>query len=205
APVPDGCTNPSARSLASGAKTLGAEGSLHACSVNIEACLGCGYCNLACAYLRKRTVLQTMLPSAAATGRLRIFAGRRAREIAVRTTAYRAEGGVVEPTRGGAGRHARRGGGGRRGRAHAWRDRSPDHPRPPRRGGGGSGGQQRAAGADERPRPAGAADRGAILVQLREPGARRLRGAGARLRRAADGPLLRRQPAPRRIRDRDVV
>ncbi|HEU4440120.1 MAG TPA: GMC family oxidoreductase N-terminal domain-containing protein, partial [Methylomirabilota bacterium] len=99
--VPDGWINPSARFLASGAKALGAEGTLHPCSVNIEACLGCGYCNLACAYLRKRTVLQTMLPSAAATGRLRVFAGRRAREIVVRTTAYRAQGVVVEPTRGG--------------------------------------------------------------------------------------------------------
>jgi choline dehydrogenase-like flavoprotein len=109
AAVPDGWINPSARFLAAGAKALGAEGLLHACSVNIEACLGCGYCNLACAYLRKRTVLQTMLPSAAATGRLRIFAGRRAREIAVRTTAYRAEGVVVEPTRGGTGRQTIRG------------------------------------------------------------------------------------------------
>jgi len=109
AAVPDGWINPSARFLASGAKTLGAEGLLHACSVNIEACLGCGYCNLACAYVRKRTVLQTMLPSAAATGRLRVFAGRRAREIVVRTTAYRAEGVVVEPTRGGTGRQTIRG------------------------------------------------------------------------------------------------
>ena len=107
--VPDGWINPSARFLASGAKALGVEGSLHACSVNIEACLGCGYCNLACAYLRKRTVLQTMLPVAAATGRLRVFAGRRARKIVVRTTAYRAEGVVVEPTRGGTDRQTIRG------------------------------------------------------------------------------------------------
>jgi len=107
--VPDGWVNPSARFLAGGAKALGAEGSLHACSVNIEACLGCGYCNLACAYLRKRTVLQTLLPSAAATGRLRVFAGRRARELVVRTTAYRAEGVRVEPTRGGTDRGTIRG------------------------------------------------------------------------------------------------
>jgi choline dehydrogenase-like flavoprotein len=107
--VPDGWVNPSARFLAGGAKALGAEGSLHACSVNIEACLGCGYCNLACAYLRKRTVLQTLLPSAAATGRLRVFSGRRARELVVRTTAYRAEGVRVEPTRGGTDRGTIRG------------------------------------------------------------------------------------------------
>ena len=107
--VPDGWVNPSARFLASGAKALGREHTLQPCAVNVEACLGCGYCNLACAYLRKRTVLQTMLPAAAATGRLRIFVGRRAREIIVRTTAYRAEGVVVEATRGGGERRAIRG------------------------------------------------------------------------------------------------
>jgi choline dehydrogenase-like flavoprotein len=107
--VPGGWINPSARFLTSGARALGVEDSLHACAVNIEACLGCGYCNLTCAYLRKRTVLQTMLPAAAATGRLRVFAGRRAREIVVRTTAYRAEGVVVEPTRGGGERQTIRG------------------------------------------------------------------------------------------------
>jgi choline dehydrogenase-like flavoprotein len=109
AAVPDAWINPSARFLAGGAKALGAERALHPCHVNIEACLGCGYCNLACAYLRKRTVLQAMLPAAAATGRLRVLAGRRAREIVVRTTAYRAEGVVVEPTRGGGDRRIIRG------------------------------------------------------------------------------------------------
>ena len=99
--VPDGWINPSARFLASGARALGRESALKPCEVNIEACLGCGYCNLACAYLRKRTVLQALLPAAAATGRLRVFAGRRAREIIVRTTAYRAQGVIAEPTRGG--------------------------------------------------------------------------------------------------------
>ena len=99
--VPDGWINPSARHLASGARALGRADALRPCDVNIEACLGCGYCNLACAYLRKRTVLQTLLPAAAATGRLRIFAGRRARAIVVRSTAYRAEGVIAERTRGG--------------------------------------------------------------------------------------------------------
>lgn len=107
--VPDGWINPSARFLASGAKALGAEDRLRPCAVNIEGCLGCGYCNLACAYLRKRTVLQALLPAAAATGRLRVFTGRRACEIIVRTTAYRAEGVLVEPTRGGGERRAIRG------------------------------------------------------------------------------------------------
>ena len=101
AAVPDGWINPSARFLTSGARALGVEHTLHPCEVNIEACLGCGYCNLACAYLRKRTVLQALLPAAAATGRLRVFTGRRARELVVRTTAYRAQGVRVEPTRGG--------------------------------------------------------------------------------------------------------
>ena len=99
--VPSGWINPSARFLASGARALGREDALRPCEVNIEACLGCGYCNLACAYLRKRTVLQALLPAAAATGRLRVFAGRRAREIIVGTTAYRAQGVIAEPTRGG--------------------------------------------------------------------------------------------------------
>jgi choline dehydrogenase-like flavoprotein len=107
--VPDGWINPSARFLESGATALGRQHALRPCDVNVEACLGCGYCNLACAYLRKRTVLQTLLPTAAATGRLRIFAGRRAREIMVRPTAYRAEGVITEPTRGGGERRAIRG------------------------------------------------------------------------------------------------
>jgi len=107
--VPDGWINPSARFLANGAKALGREDALRPCDVNVEACLGCGYCNLACAYLRKRTVLQALLPPAASTGRLRIFAGRRARAIIVRTTGYRAEGVIAEPTRGGGVRRAIRG------------------------------------------------------------------------------------------------
>jgi choline dehydrogenase-like flavoprotein len=99
--VPGGWVNPSARFLVSGAQALGSAHALRPCSVNIEACLGCGYCNLVCAYLRKRTVLQTHLPAAAATGRLRVFAGWRARTLVVGAPAFRAEGVVVEPTRGG--------------------------------------------------------------------------------------------------------
>jgi glycine/D-amino acid oxidase-like deaminating enzyme len=109
AAVPDGWINPSARFLESGARALGRADALRPCAVNIASCVGCGYCNLACAYLRKRTVLQTLLPAAAATGRLRIFAGRRAREIVVRPTAYRAEGVITEPTRGGGERRTIRG------------------------------------------------------------------------------------------------
>jgi len=109
AAVPEGWINPSARFLASGASALGRADALRPCAVNVEACLGCGYCNLGCAYLRKRTVLQALLPGAAATGRLRVFTGRRAREIMVRVPAYRAEGVMTEPTRGSGERRAIRG------------------------------------------------------------------------------------------------
>jgi choline dehydrogenase-like flavoprotein len=50
-------------------------------------CLGCGYCNLVCGYLRKNSVLQVSLPAAVKSvqsnvGRLTIFLGRKALEIA---------------------------------------------------------------------------------------------------------------------------
>lgn len=40
----------------------------HTVCVNIEDCLGCGYCNLGCAYERKVNTLKTLLPGAIATG-----------------------------------------------------------------------------------------------------------------------------------------
>jgi choline dehydrogenase-like flavoprotein len=98
--VPDGWINPSVRYLASGARALGQEGAFKPCDVNVHDCPGCGYCNLTCAYGRKRTVLQTMLPAAAAAaasgrGGLRILHGWRALRLRVTGTKYRAEGVVV--------------------------------------------------------------------------------------------------------------
>jgi choline dehydrogenase-like flavoprotein len=56
------------------------------CDVNIShdpRCEGCGYCNLTCALVRKKSVLQTMLPAAAAAarGRLTVYTGRKALKI----------------------------------------------------------------------------------------------------------------------------
>jgi choline dehydrogenase-like flavoprotein len=56
------------------------------CDVNIShdpRCAGCGYCNLTCALLRKKSVLQTMLPAAAAStrGRLTVYTGRMALKV----------------------------------------------------------------------------------------------------------------------------
>ena len=87
--VTQGFLNPSGRFLRSGAVRLGLEQNLHACDVNIShdpACLGCGYCNLVCGYLRKNSVLQTMLPAAARSaqrgkGMLTVFTGRKAISI----------------------------------------------------------------------------------------------------------------------------
>jgi choline dehydrogenase-like flavoprotein len=48
-----------------------------AVDANIAACLGCGYCNIGCAYGRKLSMLDHILPraQAAGPGRLRILAG----------------------------------------------------------------------------------------------------------------------------------
>src|SRR5262245_45965792 len=112
--VTGGFINPSVRYLASGARALGQEGAFKPCDVNVHDCLGCGYCNLTCAFLRKRTVLQTMLPAAAATaasgrGSLRGLHGRRALPLRVTGTSYRAEGVVVAPRVGAGARRVVRG------------------------------------------------------------------------------------------------
>jgi hypothetical protein len=60
--VPEGWINASVALPRQRASALGRADALRACDVNVKACLGCGYCNLACAYLRKRTVLQDLLP-----------------------------------------------------------------------------------------------------------------------------------------------
>lgn len=99
----------------SGGNAYGAE--LTPCELNLTRdpfCEGCGYCNLVCAFLRKNSVLQTMLPAAwrsAARGRGRftVLTGRRAvaiqgdlkrKRFTARTLALRPRtGGRVETVR----------------------------------------------------------------------------------------------------------
>jgi choline dehydrogenase-like flavoprotein len=105
--VADGFLNPSGRFLRSGAARLGLEQNLRACDVNLShdpGCLGCGYCNLVCALLRKNSVLQTMLPAAARSagngrGSLTIFTGRQAMCLSggLQNGAFRADGVFVRP------------------------------------------------------------------------------------------------------------
>jgi len=75
--------NPTFKLLETATERLGMGQHVQPCEVNIQDCLGCGYCNLVCGYLRKRDVLQTMLADAgrsvaAGTGKLTILTGRRA-------------------------------------------------------------------------------------------------------------------------------
>jgi choline dehydrogenase-like flavoprotein len=95
--------NPSGDFLRRGAAMLSgrpAATALRPCDVNIghaARCLGCGYCNLTCGYLRKRTVLQAMLLQAAAAaargqGRLTIYTGRVALGIEGSGSPFRATG-----------------------------------------------------------------------------------------------------------------
>lgn len=84
--VEAGFLNPTGDKLRQGALALGMDPQtdIPACEVNLghrAKCLGCGYCNLTCGYLRKNSVLQTMLPAAWRTGRLTVFTGRRALRI----------------------------------------------------------------------------------------------------------------------------
>jgi choline dehydrogenase-like flavoprotein len=82
--VEEGFLNRTGEMLRSGAAALSR--ALVPCDVNIShdpKCLGCGYCNLTCAYIRKRSVLQTMLPAAAFSSRggLTIYTGRKALKV----------------------------------------------------------------------------------------------------------------------------
>ena len=105
--VAGGFLNPSGRFLRSGAARLGLEPNLHSCDVNLShdpKCLGCGYCNLVCAYLRKNSVLQTMLPAAVRSadngkGSLTVFTGRQAVCLSggLDNGAFRPDGVVVRP------------------------------------------------------------------------------------------------------------
>ena len=104
--VEPGFLNPTGLKLRQGAVALGLDpdADIAACEVNIghrDTCLGCGYCNLTCGYLRKNSVLQTMLPPAWKTGRLTVFTGRRALHLAGVTTggSFAATGVVVRARR----------------------------------------------------------------------------------------------------------
>lgn len=98
--VLEGFLNPTADILRKGADALGRK--FNPCAVNLShdpKCLGCGYCNLTCAYLRKSSVLQTMLPAAAASprGRLTVCTGRKAVKVVGEDAGgvYRAQGVLV--------------------------------------------------------------------------------------------------------------
>ncbi|MDQ2870660.1 MAG: GMC family oxidoreductase [Acidobacteriota bacterium] len=103
--VLSGFLNPTGKFLRSGAIKLGIDRNLHPCEVNLShdpACLGCGYCNMVCAYLRKNSVLQTMLPAAARSakagrGRLTVFTGRQALRLCgkLRDGSFEADGVVL--------------------------------------------------------------------------------------------------------------
>ncbi len=70
--------NPTREFFRRGAETLGiptgtgdpdqVKFGFHTVAVNLEDCLGCGYCNLGCQYERKVNTLQMLLPEAVATG-----------------------------------------------------------------------------------------------------------------------------------------
>lgn len=84
--VDAGFLNPTGAKLREGALALGMNptADIRPCEVNIghkATCLGCGYCNLTCGYLRKNSVLQAMLPAAWNTGRLTVYTGRKALQI----------------------------------------------------------------------------------------------------------------------------
>jgi len=86
---------PGGRPFAEGLRRLGLDRPPHASGIiaaNIEDCLGCGYCNIGCAYGRKLSMLDTVLPAAQALAgaeRLRVLAGCEAVRL-------RARGRVIE-------------------------------------------------------------------------------------------------------------
>lgn len=73
--------NPGADAFTNGVRMLGldqAPNRLAAVDANIEGCLGCGYCNIGCAFGKKLSMLDVVLPAAqqsAGRERLRILAG----------------------------------------------------------------------------------------------------------------------------------
>ncbi len=83
---PDAILNPGARGFLDGIERLGLSASARrytAVDANISDCLGCGYCNIGCAYGRKLSMLDTLLPWAQErfAGRLRVLADASAERI----------------------------------------------------------------------------------------------------------------------------
>jgi choline dehydrogenase-like flavoprotein len=82
---PDSYLNPGARKFAAGIEKLGLNenGGFGVVRANIADCFGCGYCNIGCAYGKKLSVLDTLLPEGQQKfgERLRILAECRAEEI----------------------------------------------------------------------------------------------------------------------------
>jgi len=83
--------NPSRDFFLRGVKSLGIphgtgdpqkiEEGFHTVCVNIEDCLGCGYCNLGCSYERKINTLHKLLPEALATGNCDVVAQARVEKV----------------------------------------------------------------------------------------------------------------------------
>jgi choline dehydrogenase-like flavoprotein len=78
-PQPKRVWEPGAEKFTAGVHELGLDRGpkrYHAVEANIEGCLGCGYCNIGCAYGRKLSMLDTLLPQAQELpgDRLRILA-----------------------------------------------------------------------------------------------------------------------------------
>jgi choline dehydrogenase-like flavoprotein len=62
-PIVDGAFSEAARRFAAGAKELNLPGRLEVMEANIlPTCVGCGYCNIGCAFGAKLSMLDTMLP-----------------------------------------------------------------------------------------------------------------------------------------------
>jgi len=75
--------NPGGAAFERGMTLLSTEypGVIDVISANIRDCLGCGYCNIGCAYGKKLSMLDVVLPAAQSIGDLRIISGCRARRL----------------------------------------------------------------------------------------------------------------------------
>lgn len=98
-PVDPRVANPAGELFARGAAGAGLGGKVTPLDVNIQDCFGCGYCNIGCAFGRKLSMLDTVLPEGQARfgDRLRVLADCRATGIehdgSGRAVAVHADGG----------------------------------------------------------------------------------------------------------------